>query len=85
MASAFDCPGQFSLVFGTGASLASRADFSVFYNESAECIRLFIVDGDIPVGTELAEARLIKKTPRPRAAGFALGLLCFINLIAHSN
>ena len=57
MASAFDGGREFTLVLCAGSRLASRPDFTVFGNETAQEIRRFIIDYDVFIGTELANLR----------------------------
>ncbi len=62
MAGALDSDGNGALVFGAGASLAARADFTIFQNVSAQHFCVLIVDDSRTVGAELAHARRHKVT-----------------------
>jgi hypothetical protein len=57
MAGTFDSATQLALVFGAGTGLTARADFAFFGNESAQDIRLFVINCHMPICTELAYFR----------------------------
>jgi hypothetical protein len=67
-----------TLVSSAGASLASRANFSIFRNITPQQVHILIIDCGIMIGTKLANARVSVKTP---ASG--LQLIFHIHLIAH--
>jgi hypothetical protein len=55
VASIFDCCGNFTLVFGTGAGLATWSDLSRFINETGHQLNVFIVDLKAFVTAELTK------------------------------
>lgn len=63
MAGAFDGAGHGALVFGTGASLPARADFTIIGNITPEHIDLFVINNGIFVRAKLALTRASKKAP----------------------
>ncbi len=60
MPCAFDRACQYTLMFGTGASLPARANLSLFSDQTPEDIRLFIVYGQMLVCTKLTYFRSSK-------------------------
>jgi hypothetical protein len=52
--SAFDGTSQDALVFSASTCLAARADFSLFGNQAAKYIRLFVVNCQVLISTKLA-------------------------------
>ena len=63
MAGALNCSRYLALVFGAGSCLPARTDLSVFTDVTAEQLCIYIIDDDIMVGAELADARLRIETP----------------------
>ena len=57
MTGAFNCTSQFALVLGACTSLPARADFAFVGDETAQDIRLFIVNRHVFVGAKLADFR----------------------------
>jgi hypothetical protein len=55
MAGAFNCTGQGALVFGASTGLAAWADLPFFRYETAQNVRLFIINRQVFIGTELAD------------------------------
>jgi hypothetical protein len=48
----FDCFRDLALVFGAGAGLATRADFTVFEDQSFQFVDVLVIDFDAFIGTE---------------------------------
>jgi hypothetical protein len=67
MAGAFDGAGQGALVFGTGTSLAARANLAVIRNKTPEYFGLFVVNYGVLIRAELAFARAGEEAPWPAA------------------
>lgn len=57
MAGALDFPRKLALMFGTGACLAARADFTLFGDEAAQKVGVFIIDVCAFFNTKLANLR----------------------------
>lgn len=55
MASILYCRSNFTLVFGTGAGLAARADLASLVDETGHQLDIFVVDNEIFVTAELTK------------------------------
>lgn len=78
MPGALDGAGKLALVLGTGACLATRADFTLIGDKTSQNLNQLVVDHSILIGAKHAFARAAEKATSARA-------LCLIGrgLIAH--
>ena len=72
---------QLTLVNGTGACQSRRNDFSVFSNEVAQSVDVFVVDFFNASDGEAAKALALEQ----QGLGVALGALVFIELFERGH